>query len=72
MDKLGIRVPNGFAITTNFYNKFMSDNDIFKLVNKLDSLNDQHQIGKVASQIRNIILESNFDSNFISELKLSY
>jgi pyruvate,water dikinase len=72
MDKLGIKVPNGFAITTSFYNKFMKDNDILKLVNKLDSLNDHQQIEKVALEIRNTILESNFDSNFISELKLNY
>ena len=72
MDKLGIRVPTGFAITTHFYNKFMEDNNIFNLVTKLDSLNDNHQIEKVSLQIRNTILECDFDSEFISDLTTNY
>ena len=72
MDKLGIRVPTGFAITTHFYNKFMEDNNIFNLVTKLDSLIDNHQIEKVSLQIRNTILECDFDSEFISDLTTNY
>ena len=72
MDKLGIRVPNGFAITTSFYHKFMKDNNVNKLIEKLDVLTVQEQIEKVALQIRNTILEGNFDTNFLLELKESY
>ena len=36
MEKLGVKVPNGFAITTSFYNEFIELNNIFPLIKKLD------------------------------------
>ena len=72
MDKLGIKVPNGFAITTQFYLNYMKDNNILDLVEKLDLINDPIEVEAVASNIRKSILEGKFKSDFISELKQSY
>ena len=72
MDKLGIKVPNGFAITTQFYLNYMKDNNILDLVEKLDLINDPIEVEAIASNIRKSILGGNFKSDFISELKQSY
>ena len=63
INKLNIRVPAGFAITTTFYNDFISNNNIDLLINKLDKMTDNFE--DLAKEIRNRIENSNFEDEFI-------
>ena len=69
---LGIKVPNGFAITTQFYNQFIRDNNIDSLILELDSLTNQDDIEKLSSDIKTKILNGNISDEFLMELENNY
>jgi len=58
---LGIKVPDGFAVTSNAYRKFLSENKIEDTLKKLlDSINKEtlSNLPNIASQCRQLITEA--------------
>ena len=69
---LGIKVPNGFAITTQFYNQFINDNNIDSMILELDSLTNNDDIGKMSLRIKTEILNGDFRDEFLVDLEDNY
>ena len=70
MEKLGVKVPNGFAITTSFYNEFIKLNNIFPLIKKLDETPNNFE--KISKEIRNKIENGLFSNEFLNDLNQHY
>ena len=70
MEKLGVKVPNGFAITTSFYNEFIELNNIFPLIKKLDETPNNFE--KISIEIRNKIENGLFSNEFLNDLNQHY
>lgn len=75
LSQIGINVPQGFAVTTQAYKEFLAanaiDSKIFPLLNSLD-INDVSTLQKTAIKIREIILDSTFSTQFITDVKDAY
>ncbi|HKR06983.1 MAG TPA: phosphoenolpyruvate synthase, partial [Bacteroidia bacterium] len=71
----GIRVPNGFAITSDGYWKFLNEN---KLVNALNSVlskldkNKFSNLSEVGSKARKLLLEATFPIELKNEINAAY
>ena len=52
LQDLNIRVPSGFAITTQFYYDLIEKNNIIELIEKLDETDDIDIISSKIKQIR--------------------
>lgn len=70
MEKLGVKVPNGFATTTSFYNEFIKLNNIFPLIKKLDETPNNFE--KISKEIRNKIENGLFSNEFLYDLNKHY
>tara|TARA_Y100000991_G_scaffold109313_1_gene82371 strand:- start:437 stop:2788 length:2352 start_codon:yes stop_codon:yes gene_type:complete len=70
MEKLGVKVPNGFAITTSFYNEFIELNNILPLIKKLDKTPNNFE--KLSKEIRNEIENGLFSNEFLNDLNQHY
>ena len=70
MEKLEVKVPNGFAITTSFYNEFIEANNIQSLINKLDKTTTNFE--SLSKEIRTKIEESDFSDDFLNLLSNHY
>lgn len=73
----GIRVPDGFCVTTDVYRKAIENNaDLKALIEKLTLLksNDRDQISKISEKIRSVIeklsMESEIEDEITSALSL--
>lgn len=75
LSQCGIKVPDGFAITTNVYREFLTqrglDNDIAKIIKSIKINNIQH-LNKASTEIRKKIIKTPFTSEFEKEIKSIY
>ena len=69
LDILNIKVPNGFAITTTFYNNFIKDNNIIPLIKQLDEGDDIDTMSKL---IKDKIINGKIKDTFLLQLNKSY
>jgi len=73
--KLGIRVPPGFVVTTEAYQKFMEKNkitkEIFKICASLN-LEDVEGIKEASERIKRLILESFIPEEIVQEIEKAY
>ena len=71
----GIKVPGGFATTTDFYKLFIAQHDLDKKIAKaLASLKVNHtpSLEKTAKQIRSWIMATSFPKEFEKEVAAAY
>jgi len=67
----GIKVPEGFCITTVGYQNAIEQNESYRaLLDQLSllKLEDRVQIGEISSQIRQVIMEIEIPSNVVNEV----
>ncbi|GGI12461.1 hypothetical protein GCM10007380_13030 [Gottfriedia solisilvae] len=67
----GIKVPEGFCITTVGYQNAIEQNESYRaLLDQLSllKLEDRDQIGEISSQIRQVIMEIEIPSNVVNEV----
>ena len=72
---LGIRVPNGFAVTCDAYQYFLEFNNLVdKVKQKLNEIDyqDEHCLRKKAHEIRQLIQNGEFPSDLESEILQKY
>ncbi len=68
---LGIKVPKGFALTTNAYNEFLKANNLIEFINitikdlNVDSIKSLQSVG---AKIRNKIMEGEIPKNIKEEI----
>lgn len=75
LGKKGIKVPGGFATTTEFYKEFLAQNKLDEKISKtLSSLKTHNlqQLEKTAKQIRSWIIATPFSKEFEAEVKKAY
>ena len=75
LSQLGIKVPGGFAITTQAYKQFLAQGDLHKKISQLISdLNVRkiHDLTKVSLEIRSLIMATPFFSAFEQEVVGAY
>lgn len=72
----GIRVPFGFATTSDAYRHHLEANNLLpameKVMAQLTNLEDLHLLQKVAAQLREIIIQAPFPKDFEKELTQAY
>lgn len=75
IESIGIKVPNGFAITTQAYHDFIKynnlDEKIIDIVSKLDDSN-LSQLRQVGSDVRQLIRNGKFPESLKSEIRSKY
>lgn len=75
LTKLGINVPDGFAITTTTYKKFLEQNHldkrIYQMLAKLD-INDLQTLQAISLEIQQLILNTKIPSSIVKEVILAY
>jgi pyruvate, water dikinase len=75
LDKARVRVPNGFALTTEVYKKYLTINniqkEIFELLYGLNPL-DLTQLGNTSLKIKEIIKNASFDQEMVEIVQTSY
>lgn len=75
LSKFGIKMPNGFATTTEAFNLFLSqhhlDKEIDKLISKLKPSN-VHMLDKTSAHIQGRIMATPFFPEFEKELSRAY
>ncbi len=75
LDNKGVRVPGGFALTTDFYWEVVKENEIEKDLKNLfsrfdvDKISDLQKLGKKA---RHLFLKANFSDNLRKEIFEAY
>jgi len=71
----GVKVPGGFATTAQAFHQFMGQDGlearIYPLLAKLD-VDDMHALTATGAQIREWIMATAFQSDFIQALRLAY
>lgn len=72
MKKLDIKVPDGFAVTTNFYKDFIKYNNVNKLIDLLDETNNFETLEKISIEIKEKIINGKLKDTFIDTLKNHY
>lgn len=72
MKDLDIKVPNGFAVTTNFFYDFIKLNKVDKLIEELDKTNQFNQIELLSSKIKKKIEDGIIDESFYQSLERYY
>jgi len=69
----GIKVPNGFVVTTHGYIEFLKHNNLEdKIGEKLSQITDLSTLRKYGAEIRQIIWEGEFPSTLIYEISKNY
>ncbi|MFW0837484.1 MAG: phosphoenolpyruvate synthase [Candidatus Komeilibacteria bacterium] len=75
LTKVGVNIPNGFAVTARAYRYFMSvagiDKRIAQLLRGLDTKNIR-QLSQRGEQIRNLILQADFPADLETEILEGY
>ncbi|MBA2654257.1 MAG: phosphoenolpyruvate synthase [Gammaproteobacteria bacterium] len=75
LTKIGINVPDGFAVTTSAYKNFLSqkglDSKIYSLLENLNT-NDIASLAKVSLEIRELILNTPFPAPLIADILEGY
>lgn len=75
LSEAGVKVPGGFATTSQAFRDFLSQNGmdkhIYGLLADLD-VDDVQALLRVGKQIRDMIIEASFTSSFIEEIKNAY
>ena len=75
IESMGIKVPNGFAVTTKAYREFIDFNglrgQIIDLVSGLDD-SDLPELRRVGSEVRQLIRNGIFPSHIKSEIREKY
>ncbi len=75
LTRVGVRIPNGFAITTDAYREFLKSNNLDQRINeiladlKIDHLAD---LEKKSQQIRHLILNATFSENLKKDILAAY
>lgn len=67
----GIRVPDGFCVTTNAYRKSIENNiELERLIEKLSELeaDDRHKVSEISKSIRSIIENIKMPKDIINEI----
>lgn len=74
MMKLGIKVPNGFAITTRAFSKFVSENNLAPIIDELsfDGNISKENLGVISKNIRNAFLRSKIQGELKDEILSAY
>jgi pyruvate,water dikinase len=75
LSKLGVNVPQGFAITTQAYQEFLSANQLDKKISEaLKGLNveDVEQLGNIGKYIRQLITDATLPDKLQNEISLAY
>ena len=75
LNSQGVRVPNGFATTSNAFNDFLKHNELEdKIINELKNLdtNDVVALAKSGAKVRKWILNSSFPIDFNTSIEKSY
>ncbi|MFW6281651.1 MAG: PEP/pyruvate-binding domain-containing protein, partial [bacterium] len=67
---LGIKIPEGFCITTNVFNNYMEELKLEKYFTQLDNLEtcDTDKINKICYKIRNIIMDNTMNKEIINKI----
>lgn len=71
----GLRVPNGFATTSEAYRYFLDSAKLKPKIRKILKGLDTHNVKdlmKRGKEVRELILDTPFPDDFISEIKLAY
>ena len=75
LNDAGIKVPGGFATTTNSFALFLEQNNLVQkikeLTEKLD-VSDLKQLKAVGTQVRAMVMESELPDVVVEELRVSY
>ena len=75
LNDAGIRVPGGFATTTDSFNLFLEQNNLVQkireLTEKLD-VSNLKQLKAVGAQVRAMVMESELPDVVVEALRLSY
>ena len=61
LNRVGLPIPDGFAITTAAYNYFLEQNDLIDEINRLRrhlDLHDPHAVNNVSQEIQGLITSS--------------
>tara|TARA_B100002019_G_C21261843_1_gene597188 strand:- start:354 stop:2717 length:2364 start_codon:yes stop_codon:yes gene_type:complete len=69
------KIANGFAVTTNLYKEFLSYNKIDIVIEekiKKSEINDIDNLNIISSEIKNLILESEFTKEQIENIENNY
>ncbi|MFP6776362.1 MAG: phosphoenolpyruvate synthase, partial [PS1 clade bacterium] len=75
LSKKGVNVPGGFATTALAFNKFLDYNNLKSEINSILSALDTeniNQLTEAGSNIRNLVLDSEFPVDLLSEIKKYY
>ena len=75
LSKKGVNVPGGFATTALAFNKFLDYNNLKSEINSILSALDTeniNQLTEAGSNIRNLVLGSEFPVDLLSEIKKYY
>ena len=75
ISKLGIRVPNGYVITTEGFKKYLEYNNISKNINEIlggIDYDDHVALKRSGLKIRNLIQNGNFPEDIEKEILLFY
>ena len=75
LSEAGVKVPGGFATTSQAFRDFLSQNGmdkhIYGLLADLD-VDDVQALLRVGKQIRDMIIEASFTTSFVEEVKNAY
>jgi pyruvate,water dikinase len=75
IESMGIKVPNGFAITTKAYHDFIKfnnlDDKIIELVSNLDE-NNLSELRRVGAEVRQLIRNGKFPEDLQTEIREKY
>jgi len=73
--KKGIKVPNGFALNSDAYWKFLEDNKLNKKIKKILLNLDVKNVRALAvagKRVRNMVLKASFSKEIEKEVKMAY
>lgn len=75
MGKLGINVPNGFAVNTHAWDRFISSNHLANKIENLiksSDLSNLDDLTKCGNKIRSLILQSKIPEDVVDEITAAY
>ena len=75
IEAIGIKVPNGFAITTNAYHDFIKYNNLDqKIIDLVSGLDDSNlsELRKVGADVRQLIRNGKFPEELQNEIREKY
>ncbi|MCX6704976.1 MAG: PEP-utilizing enzyme, partial [Candidatus Woesebacteria bacterium] len=75
MTKVGFPVPNGFAITINAYDSFLTENEIAKKIYEIlasTDVNDPAQLGSASSRIQKMVINGKLPDDVSRDVITAY